>query len=108
MSFDLDAGLHGHGMDELAATHLSHTCIAYKDVAGTGKKQIGFHEVDLKAATRYDDADADVTLRLWRRVKARLPAEGGTRRSAERRVGYGCVRPCRSGGSPCHYNKRNG
>src|SRR3546814_12239251 len=24
MSFDLDAGLHGHGMDELAATHLSH------------------------------------------------------------------------------------
>src|SRR3546814_10243048 len=44
MSFDLDAGLHGHGMDELAATHLSHTCIAYKDVAGTGKKQIGFHE----------------------------------------------------------------
>src|SRR3546814_5708453 len=79
MSFDLDAGLHGHGMDELAATHLSHTCIAYKDVAGTGKKQIGFHEVDLKAATRYAAEDADVTLRLWRRFKARLPAEGGTR-----------------------------
>src|SRR3546814_20556747 len=34
MSFDLDAGLHGHGMDELAATHLSHTCIAYQDEIG--------------------------------------------------------------------------
>ncbi|WP_294197077.1 DNA polymerase I [uncultured Sphingomonas sp.] len=79
MSFDLDAGLHGHGMDELAATHLSHTCIAYKDVVGTGKKALGFHEVDLKAATRYAAEDADVTLRLWRRFTARLPREGGTR-----------------------------
>ncbi len=79
MSFDLDAGLHGHGMDELAATHLSHTCIAYKDVVGTGKKQLGFQEVDLKTATRYAAEDADVTLRLWRRLKPRLPFEGVTR-----------------------------
>ncbi|MBW6532490.1 DNA polymerase I [Sphingomonas sp. RRHST34] len=79
MSFDLDAGRHGHGMDELAATHLSHSCIAYKDVVGTGKKALGFHEVDLKAATRYAAEDADVTLRLWRRFKPRLPIEGATR-----------------------------
>ncbi len=79
MSFDLDAGLHGHGMDELAATHLSHSCIAFKDVVGTGKTQRGFHEVDLKAATRYAAEDADVTYRLWKRFKARLPAEGATR-----------------------------
>ncbi len=79
LSFDLDAGLHGHGMDELAATHLSHSCIAYKDVVGTGKKALGFHEVDLKAATRYAAEDADVTLRLWRRFRARLPVEGATR-----------------------------
>jgi DNA polymerase-1 len=79
MSFDLDAGRHGHGMDELAATHLSHSCIAYKDVTGSGKKAIGFHEVDLKAATRYAAEDADVTLRLWKRFKARLPVEQSTR-----------------------------
>ena len=79
MSFDLDAGLHGHGMDELAATHLAHSCIAYKDVTGSGKKQIGFAEVDLKAATRYAAEDADVTLRLWRRLKPRLAYEGATR-----------------------------
>ncbi len=79
MSFDLDAGLHSHGMDELAATHLSHSCIAFKDVVGTGKTQRGFHEIDLKAATRYAAEDADVTYRLWKRFRARLPAEGATR-----------------------------
>jgi len=79
MSFDLDAGLHGHGMDELAATHLSHSCIAFKDVVGTGKNQLQFNEIDLVAATRYAAEDADVTLRLWRRFKPRLPAEGATR-----------------------------
>ncbi|WP_375397563.1 DNA polymerase I [uncultured Sphingomonas sp.] len=79
MSFDLDAGLHGHGMDELAATHLSHSCIAFKDVVGVGKSQRSFAEIDLKAATRYAAEDADVTLRLWRRFKARLAAERATR-----------------------------
>ncbi|QNQ09123.1 DNA polymerase I [Sphingomonas alpina] len=79
MSFDLDAGLHGHGMDELAATHLSHSCIAFKDVVGTGKNQRGFAEIDLKTATRYAAEDADVTLRFWRRFKPRLPAEQVTR-----------------------------
>ena len=78
ISFDLDAGLHGHGMDELAATHLNHSCIAFKDVVGTGKNQLGFHQVDLTAATRYAAEDADVTLRLWRRLKPRLSAEGAT------------------------------
>jgi len=79
MSFDLDAGLHGHGMDELAATHLSHSCIAFKDVVGVGKTQRQFNEVDLVAATRYAAEDADVTLRLWRRFKPRLAAEAATR-----------------------------
>ena len=79
MSFDLDAGRHGHGMDELAATHLSHNCIAFKDVVGVGKSQRGFAEIDLKAATRYAAEDADVTMRLWKRFRARLPGEAATR-----------------------------
>jgi DNA polymerase-1 len=78
ISFDLDAGLHGHGMDELAATHLQHSCIAFKDVVGTGRNQRGFHEVGLAEATRYAAEDADVTLRLWRRLKPRLSAEAAT------------------------------
>ena len=79
MSFDLDAGRHGHGMDELAATHLSHSCIAFKDVVGVGKSQRGFAEIDLKTATRYAAEDADVTMRLWKRFRARLPGEAATR-----------------------------
>ena len=79
MSFDLDAGRHNHGMDELAAMHLSHSCIAFKTVVGTGKSQKHFGEIDLDTATRYAAEDADVTLRLWQRFKPRLAYEGGTR-----------------------------
>lgn len=79
MSFDLDAGLHGHGMDELSQLHLSHACIAFKDVVGTGKSQRSFAEIDLKTATRYAAEDADVTLRFWQRFKPRLAAEAATR-----------------------------
>ncbi|MBN8957804.1 MAG: DNA polymerase I [Rhizobiales bacterium] len=81
MSFDLDAGqsLAGHGMDEVAHAVLEHTCIAFKDVAGTGKKAISFAQVPLDAATRYGGEDADVTWRLWTRFKPRLHQEGATR-----------------------------
>lgn len=72
MSFALDAGDHGHGMDELARLHLGHECISYKSVTGTGKSQIGFAEVPLSDATKYAAEDADVTLRLWHHLKLRL------------------------------------
>ena len=85
MSFDLDAGRSedgiggGHGMDELARRHLGHTCIAFKDVCGTGKKAISFTEVLLDRATCYAAEDADVTWRLHRLLKPRLSGEGSTR-----------------------------
>ena len=79
MSFNLDAGDHGHGMDELAKLHLDHECISYKSVTGSGKKQIGFAEVPLNDATCYAAEDADVTLRLWHHLKLRIAPEGVTR-----------------------------
>ncbi len=83
MSFNLDAGHEfgsgGHGMDALAERHLGHTCISFKSLTGTGKKQIGFNEVPLADATRYAAEDADVTLRLWHVLRPRLPVEGATR-----------------------------
>jgi DNA polymerase I len=79
MSFALDAGAHGHGLDELSKLHLDHACLSFKDVCGTGKSQISFAEVPLTRATEYAAEDADVALRLWQRFKVRLPAEGGTR-----------------------------
>jgi len=80
MSFNLDAGgLASHSMDDLAKKHLDHTCIAFKDVCGSGQKQIKFNQVPLDRATEYAAEDADVTLRLWKRFKARMPHERVTR-----------------------------
>jgi DNA polymerase I len=80
MSFNLDAGgLNSHGMDDLARKHLDHDCLAYKDVCGSGQKQIKFNQVPLDRATEYAAEDADVTLRLWKRFKTRLPYERVTR-----------------------------
>ena len=76
MSFNLDAGgLNSHSMDDLAKKHLDHQCIAFKDVCGSGQKQIRFNQVPLDRATEYAAEDADVTLRLWTRFKTRLPHE---------------------------------
>jgi len=79
MSFDLEAGMHGHGMDELAELFLGHECIKFKDLVGTGKKQISFAEVPLDNAVEYAAEDADVTLRLWKRLKPRLASDNVTR-----------------------------
>lgn len=79
ISFALDAGRNGHGMDELSELHLGHKPIAFKDVCGTGKSQISFDKVDLARATEYAAEDADVTLRLWRKLKPRLSREAVTR-----------------------------
>jgi len=78
ISYVLEGGLHGHGMDELARLHLGHDPIPFKQVAGTGKAQKSFKHVELKPATCYAAEDADVTLRLWRILKPRLAAEGLT------------------------------
>lgn len=79
MSFALDAGRQGHGMDELSELYLGHKPISYKSVTGTGKSQIGFAEVPLAEATKYAAEDADVTLRLWHYLKLRLSPEKVTR-----------------------------
>jgi len=76
MSYALDAGLHGHGMDELSGLYLDHTPTSYKDIAGTGKSQITFDLVDLEKATHYAAEDADITLRLSRILRPRLAADG--------------------------------
>ncbi|WP_375410841.1 DNA polymerase I, partial [uncultured Methylobacterium sp.] len=75
ISYVLDAGKGGHGMDELARRHLGHQPITFSDVAGTGKAKIAFDRVALDKATAYAAEDADVTLRLWRMMKPRLVAE---------------------------------
>jgi DNA polymerase-1 len=79
LSFDLDAGLHGHGLDELAKLHFDHECIPFKQLCGTGSKQITFDKVPLGPATEYAAEDADITLRLWQRLKPRAAEDNVTR-----------------------------
>lgn len=75
ISYALAGGLHGHGMDYLAETHFGHKPIAFKEIAGTGKKQKTFDQISLEEATPYAAEDADVTLRLWKFLKPKLVAE---------------------------------
>ncbi|MEQ9435808.1 DNA polymerase I [Hyphomonas sp.] len=75
LSYVLNAGRHGHGMDTLSERYLGHSPIAFKEVAGTGKQQVSFDRVALDKATEYAAEDADVTLRLWQTFKPKLHAE---------------------------------
>ena len=75
MSYVLDAGMNGHGMDELSEKYLGHKPIAFADVAGSGKSFIGFARVAIDKASQYSAEDADVTLRLWHVLKPRLIQE---------------------------------
>jgi DNA polymerase-1 len=76
MSYVLEGGLHGHGMDELSELHLSHTPIAFSDVAGKGKDKVAFDCVPVAEATKYSAEDADVTLRLHLLLKPKLGEVG--------------------------------
>ncbi|HZT48916.1 MAG TPA: DNA polymerase I [Hyphomicrobiaceae bacterium] len=79
MSYALDGGRGQHGLDALAERHLGHTCIPFAQVLehapGARKSDKTFAQVPLAKATEYAGEDADVTLRLWMVLKARLAAE---------------------------------
>jgi DNA polymerase-1 len=76
LSFVLSAGANNHGMDELSELHLKHTPIPIKELIGSGKSQLTFDQTPVDKATRYSAEDADVTLRLWQRLKPRIAREG--------------------------------
>ena len=72
ISYVLDAGKNRHNMDTLSEIHLGHKTIQYKDLVGTGKKQLTFDQVEIQKATEYAAEDADVTLRLYKILKKNL------------------------------------
>ena len=75
LSYVLDAGNNRHNMDTLSELHLGHKPISYKDVVGSGKKQLNFSDVSLEEATKYAAEDADVTLRLYNLLLERVNNE---------------------------------
>ena len=75
MSYVLDAGKNRHNMDTLSEIHLNHTPIKFKDLVGTGKKEINFSEVEVDKAKDYAAEDADVTYRLYKKFYKSLKSE---------------------------------
>ena len=75
MSYVLDAGKNRHNMDTLSEIHLGHKTISYKDLVGTGKKEINFREVDVEKAKDYASEDADITFRLYKKFYKSLKEE---------------------------------
>ncbi len=71
-SYVLDPSRRSHSLDDLALELLGHKNITYKEVAGTGAKQIGFEEVEVERATEYAAEDSDVTWRLYLNLKPKL------------------------------------
>ena len=75
MSYVLDAGKNRHNMDTLSDIHLGHKTISFKEIVGTGKKEINFSEVELETAKNYAAEDADVTFRLYKKFVKSLKSE---------------------------------
>ncbi|HYM18588.1 MAG TPA: DNA polymerase I [Micropepsaceae bacterium] len=75
MSYVLDLGLNGHGLEEGAEKHLNHKPIALADIIGKGRDRISLDKVAIEAAARYAAEKADVIIRLASLLKPRLVAE---------------------------------
>jgi len=75
MSYVLDAGKNRHNMDTLSEIHLGHKTITFKDLVGSGKKEINFSEVDIVKAKDYAAEDADITFRLYKKFYKDLKEE---------------------------------
>jgi len=75
MSYVLDAGKNRHNMDTLSEIHLNHKTIAFKDIVGSGKKEINFSEVEINKAMQYAAEDADITYRLYKIFQKNLKLE---------------------------------
>ncbi len=74
-SYVLDAAGTRHDMDTLALKLLGHQNIAFTDIAGKGKDQLTFNQIDVEQAARYAAEDADITMRLHEQQWPRLQAE---------------------------------
>ncbi len=66
-----------HDMDSLAKAYLGHSTIHFEDIAGKGKKQLTFNQISLEEAAPYAAEDADITMRLHRRLMPEVEANSG-------------------------------
>ncbi|MDG6294017.1 DNA polymerase I [Glaesserella parasuis] len=53
-----------HNMDNLAERYLGHQTIPFEELAGKGKHQLTFDQIELNKATEYAGEDAEITMKL--------------------------------------------
>ena len=75
-SYVINPTRHQHNLAELALEYLGEQVTTYKDVAGSGKKQISFAEVEVEKARDYSGEDADVAFRLTKLLAPKLEELG--------------------------------
>jgi DNA polymerase-1 len=74
-SYVLDSTATRHDMDSLAGKYLGLSTVKFEDIAGKGKKQLSFNQIEIEPASHYAAEDADITLRLHRVLWPKLAAQ---------------------------------
>lgn len=77
-SYVLNSVATRHNMDDLAQHYLNKTTITFEDIAGKGKAQKTFNQIDLAQAAPYAAEDADITLQLHQTLYPQLVAQSNS------------------------------
>ena len=64
-----------HDMNTLALKYLGYQVVKYEEVAGSGKSQVSFSQVDVERAGHYAAEDADIAMRLHEKIYPQLQLE---------------------------------
>ncbi len=82
-SYCLNSVASRHDMDTLALHHLNHANIKFEEIAGKGKAQLTFDQINLEQASPYAAEDADITLKLHQKLWPELKAAEGPKQIFE-------------------------
>ena len=74
-SYALNSTATRHNMDDMADLYLGQKTVKFEEIAGKGKKQLTFNQIELEQAAPYAAEDADITLRLHQAVNSKLVKE---------------------------------
>ncbi|MBS6211286.1 DNA polymerase I [Proteus cibi] len=73
-SYVLNSVSNRHDMDTLAEKHLNHKTTTFEEIAGKGKGQLTFNQIEVEQATLYAAEDADITLLLHQALYPQIEA----------------------------------
>lgn len=76
-SYCLNSVASRHDMDTLSLKHLNHPTIKFEEIAGKGKNQLTFDQIELEKASPYAAEDADITMKLHQKLWGELQKEEG-------------------------------